>query len=284
MSLPIPKYRIGDVVYYPSIESASETLPCPDCLGERKWRAISPAGTEHTLDCPRCTDRYAYSGALDKLPSLVLQKYAPQVRKLTIGAITAKTMPWSGHDPIEYMANETGIGSGSIYEERKLFPDFESAMSVAEAQAALKNSEIDAKREVINARHFSGLKLNDAALERLCDGIFEAWQAFRSLGYQIESFLPENPDHDTDDQRQLREDFDRYGRYAGTYLPVDHNIVDALLLAQTPEEVAVAGSALKQAMGLPDKSEPLPCTCAHANKYLHSSTCPRHGANVDDIV
>ena len=48
------KFSIGDVVYFADTIIETKMHDCPDCLGTRKWKAISPAETEYTFDCPRC--------------------------------------------------------------------------------------------------------------------------------------------------------------------------------------------------------------------------------------
>ena len=60
--IPVPKYAIGDVVYRPRVDHATESLPCPDCLDSKRWTATSPAGEQHEIACPRCSDQYAHSG------------------------------------------------------------------------------------------------------------------------------------------------------------------------------------------------------------------------------
>lgn len=281
--LPTPRYNIGQVVYRPNVEPTSEQLPCPDCLGEQCWRVSTPSGTEHVVDCPRCRGGYSHSG-IDKLPPLTIRRYAPGVRRLTIGSITAKTHPYHGNDPIEYMAQETGVGSGSIYRERNLYSDEASALAAAQQDAAARNAEIDALPEAIAARRFSSLKLQDAALDRLKDGLFDAWAAFRNLVYSIEELLPEDANSDNEEQRQIREAVDRYGRAAGTYLPPERHVIDELLAARAPEDVAAAIDKLKQALGLDLRPEPPPCECRHATKYLFNPACPRHGRQASGIV
>jgi hypothetical protein len=218
------------------------------------------------------------------LPSLSIARYEPQIRRLTIGSITAKTHPYSGDDGIEYMANETGVGSGSIYRESQLFESEAAARVTAGAEAAIKNAEIDATPRVTKARQFSGLTYTDAALVALKDGIFNSWQAFRSLGYAIESALPEDSNNDTDDQQAVREAIERYGKYGGTYLPVERHPIDALLEAldaegaERSDAVREAINTLRRIAGIADHPENPPCTCRHIGLYSRESGCPRHGA------
>ena len=280
--LPIPKYAIGDVVYLPAIDWITDTLPCPDCHGTRTWKATSPAGEEHTIACPRCTDQYARSSRND-LPSLKVTRHTPRAKRLTIGSITVKTHPYKPQEAVEYMANETGIGSGSLYYETNLFPDEASALAKAEVDASLKNAEVNATPAVTSARKFSGLTYTDAAITALKDGIFNSWQAFRSLGYAIESALPEDSSNDTEDQAAIREAVERYGRYGGTYLPIERHPIDAIFEAcrsMTIDETVlrVALGNLKRIAGFTDKPEDPPCTCEFIGSPSFSKPdCPRHG-------
>ncbi len=118
--LPIPKYKIGDKVWIGMAQSTEGTHPCPDCFGSGKWAVKSPAGLETTAPCPRCCHS-GYFNSEAKVPSLKYQKYVAVTRALTIGSITAKTHPWHDDDGVEYMCNETGIGSGATYREGRLY-------------------------------------------------------------------------------------------------------------------------------------------------------------------
>jgi hypothetical protein len=281
MTFPTPRYQISAVVYCPTIDRTTATLSCPDCHGTREWWAVSPAGERHTIACPRCTDQYARSGR-DQLPSLQVTRYVPRVSRLTIGSITVRTHPHYNDDHVEYMANETGVGSGSIYRESDLYPNEFAALEAATVDANLKNVEVDANPKVTVARAFSGLTFTTAALAALKNGVFNSWQAFRSLGYEIESLLPDDPRRDTEEQHQFREALERYGKYGGTYLPIERHPIDAVIEAfemkgggrSTRLHEAIA--ALKSVAGFADHPESPPCTCEFVS--TPSATCPRHGS------
>ena len=290
--LPTPRYAIGQVVYRPTTDRTTETLSCPDCRGSRVWRAVSPAGEEHEISCPRCTDRYAHSGT-DQLPNLKITRYTPIVQPLTIGAITVKTHPYHGDDHVEY-----GTESGSRYYERQFHDTEAAALAVAEAEAAVQNAKIDTLPEVTRARRFSGLTYTDAATAALKDGIFNSWQAFRSLGYALDDALPKDPNDDTETEGQIREALERYAKYGGTYLPVERHPIDALLEAIAAYEnrdhppasldqdlagIREAIANLKAAAGFPNLPEAPPCTCEFLGRYSRNPTCPRHGQKEEDI-
>jgi len=123
------KFSIGDIVYQACIERTRKFVDCPDCLGQSKWKVISPAGDEFTFSCPRCQGHNR---------DLEYWVNAPYVRKLTIGSIRIDTA--DKQKPISYMCNETGVGSGSVYDEATLFLNEEQAFEAANIQANLETS------------------------------------------------------------------------------------------------------------------------------------------------
>jgi predicted RNA-binding Zn-ribbon protein involved in translation (DUF1610 family) len=127
------KFSIGDVVYHAWTESERRHHPCPDCLGVRKWKAVSPAGTEYEFGCPRCGGQYLSDGDLD----LSYSVFAPRASKMTIGSVRTDTHSKEGN---EYMCLETGVGSGSIYREPRLFHAEAEALAAAEVMAANQNT------------------------------------------------------------------------------------------------------------------------------------------------
>jgi hypothetical protein len=171
--LPTPKYRIGETVYRSAITYETVKLSCPDCLGEWVWHATTPAGVTHLVECPRCQDRYSLTA--DKLPPLAVQHYAPTVEAILIGSVQART----DDARVTYMTSTTG--SGSVYSERDLYPTREQAFAVAEAQANLKNAEVEKTAPALTARRFATLPLAGAIAEKLRDNLFESCVSFLSL-------------------------------------------------------------------------------------------------------
>lgn len=148
------KYNIGDKVYCARTHSVKKKHPCPDCKGERAWKAISPAGQEYTFACPRCAARYIG----DKNVSLEYFEYEPFIERLTIGSIRVDTAEENG--PVSYMCVETGVGSGTIYKQSMLFPDNETALEAADIEAQKRNSET-----IWVSEHYKGtLDLSDYQL------------------------------------------------------------------------------------------------------------------------
>jgi len=133
------KYGIGDIVYLASTATERKQHPCPDCNGTRSWKAISPAGGEYTFTCPRCSGSYRANHDM----SLDYSSSAPVVRKLTIGSVRHDSAERSGRSQTTYMCCETGVGSGSAYDEDRLFAAEASAMSSASLMAAEANQTTD---------------------------------------------------------------------------------------------------------------------------------------------
>lgn len=133
------KYSIGDTVYHASTIVSKKTHPCPDCLGEKVWKATSPAGAEYSFPCPRCSASYNS----DRDLMLDYQAHVPLVSKLTIGSIQVNTANGAYDEGARYMCHETGVGSGSVYDEARLFETEEEATAVAEIMAAERDKSSD---------------------------------------------------------------------------------------------------------------------------------------------
>lgn len=132
-TLPVPRYAIGQQVYCASVRDGSTEVPCPDCVKTGKWNAVSPAGTIVPVTCPRCSGY----GVLKQ------RCYVARVELLTIGSIRLNTAPHSSEDAVVYMCHETGIGSGNLWNESKLFLTREEANVVGEAECSRMNEELD---------------------------------------------------------------------------------------------------------------------------------------------
>lgn len=153
-----PKYKIGDSVFFRSMEMRKEKQPCPDCLETRKWKVSTPAGDEFEIQCARCA-----SGYFDA-PGIHVSSWHPVVRPLTIGSIRIDTAA-DAERRIEYMCCETGVGSGSIYSEAHLFGNEADALAAAAALCAEKNAEQHQTKVIERDRTLSGYKLSRAYAE-----------------------------------------------------------------------------------------------------------------------
>lgn len=151
------KYSIGDVVYFASTVAESKRHPCPDCKGERKWKATSPAGGEYEFSCPRCSAQYNS----DRDLMLDYSALVPSVSRLTIGSIQVNTAKGSHDEGARYMCCETGVGSGSVYNEDRLFETEEEATRKAQALADGQNVSV----EWIVRLYDKSLRISDYQLE-----------------------------------------------------------------------------------------------------------------------
>lgn len=133
-----PKYDVGDTVFcagHPAYEGYTEQ--CPDCLGSGVWKVETPAGDSFPCKCETCgvgSWTGAGSGRITKY------KYSSWVRRLTIGSVRIDT---ADKNPISYMCNETGVGSGNVYYEEQLFDNEESAKVAGQIAAADAQRELD---------------------------------------------------------------------------------------------------------------------------------------------
>lgn len=157
------KFSVGDVVYHAQTTTETRMHPCPDCLGTKAWRAVSPAGGEFSVECPRCGGGYQSNRALN----LKYSVYVPAPRRLTIGSVRVNT----AHDDYDggnsYMCLETGVGSGSVYREDDLFTSEEEARRAAQARADIENAAADGwvATQYAETVKFSDYELKDAEIK-----------------------------------------------------------------------------------------------------------------------
>ncbi len=153
------KFSVGDKVWYAGVTTEARQHPCPDCLGERKWKAVSPAGYDYTLPCPRCSTSFSSHDEL----SLKYSAHIPALRLLTIGSVrhNSDTGAFSDRERNSYMCVETGVGGGSVYYESDLFETEGAASTAAQARAA----SADATIKHIAERYNRTLEISDYQFE-----------------------------------------------------------------------------------------------------------------------
>jgi hypothetical protein len=177
------KYSIGEVVYFASTVTKQMQRECPDCLGEKKWKAASPAGGEYSFDCPRCSGSYVS----DRDLSLRYTQFTPTAARLTIGSVRLDT----ANKEVQYMCVETGIGSGSLYDEDRLFATEKEAMDAAAIISNKANESVDWVVEQYNKTlSISDYQLKDARL-RLAN------EEFYKFKWKVRDFLSEVAECDT---------------------------------------------------------------------------------------
>lgn len=135
-NLPVPRFRIGDVMFVPGSTDGSESQQCPDCLGAGVWPTTSPAGEEHAVNCPTCRQTGKIS----------FYRAEPITRQLTVGSVRIDTAADEG-ERVSYMCVETGVGSGNVYYEKNCHPDATSAYVVATLQAEEQTRRVRANNQ-----------------------------------------------------------------------------------------------------------------------------------------
>jgi hypothetical protein len=159
MAVITTKYSVGDIVFHAGTTTEAKQHPCPDCDGSRKWKAISPVGGEYEFGCPRCCARYHGKDDL----RIDYTAHVPSVRRLTIGSVSFN----SYGDGTRYMCQETGVGSGSLYEEDRLFETEAEALAASEILAATSNATVEwVVKQYDRSLDISDYQLDNAALRK----------------------------------------------------------------------------------------------------------------------
>jgi len=231
-TVPQPKFKVGDTVFAVYTRQTIAQHPCPDCLGTKKWKVITKAGHEMECSCCRC-DGWRSSD----IPSLSYTKHVPTVQKLTIGSVRVDTAPSYGDDYVSYMCQETGIGSGSVYYENKLFDNEEIAQKEADSRVADDQSKEDAQPHAIEGKYFSAITLKDAALEAAKSSIWDSWYTVRCLREEIEEFINENA-LSSDQQSELESKINWSRDYRESKMPMG-KIIELLKEGKAAEALAV---------------------------------------------
>ncbi len=138
------------------------------------------------------------------MPSLDYAKHVHSVQALTVGSIQIDTAKSYG-DPVRYMCHETGIGSGQVYDESRLYGTKEEAETVGMTEAAAKQEVSDATPEAIRTAHLSSLSLKDALIEQCSSAIWNSWYRARSILEDLSGFLEEDGTLKADDRERLEE-------------------------------------------------------------------------------
>lgn len=176
------KYNFGDVVYYSTTESREVRTVCPECNGEKTFAVV---GKDFRAACRHCKFR----GYGQPTGYLLSYETVPAYRRLTIGQIRLEVTDSPGcadssatevfssdgdgntnFSPKKerkemYMALETGIGSGSLYDVERLFDTSEAALEhgvvlVAEHKARLA---ADAERQRKQESEYASVVESDEA-------------------------------------------------------------------------------------------------------------------------
>ena len=145
--LPIPKFAIGQVVYWAASERVEEAAGCPDCLDTRKWKVTLPSGLEFDVECDRCQ---VYS---PHIPAYKTTRYVAVVNPLVIADITVATHArYTSADGPEISYSHRGA-SGSWIDEKRLFADESECLAKAEEMAAEAGARMLANDASVQKRH-----------------------------------------------------------------------------------------------------------------------------------
>lgn len=168
------KYSVGDTVYSAGTTTIRKQRPCPDCKGSKLWKAVSPAGTEYEFACPRCAAGYHSNDDI----SLAYSAHVPSVQMLTIGQVQVRTEP----DPeIRYMCRETGIGSGTLWNETDLHPTHQEATAASEVLAKTR----DQTTGWIAKQYDKSLRVCDYELHHAVKKAADDAETSRQVRYQM---------------------------------------------------------------------------------------------------
>lgn len=129
------KYDLGDVVWYLSRRKTAKQTDCSTC--KASGRVYFMEIQDSTCACPDCGG----CGYCLETPEVVISLKAG-----TIGQIRTKYTKEQGDSDVGtaehvYMLEERGIGSGSLWEEKLLYPDIEAALVAAQAEIAKESSD-----------------------------------------------------------------------------------------------------------------------------------------------
>lgn len=135
------KYQIGQEVFAARYEPREVEQQCPDCLGRKQWSVETPTGEKFEIPCGTCGYAYGcFASGVVKVP-----KVFPIVLTLTVGSIRIDTD--DKESPVGYMCLETGVGSGTIWNEADLFVDRTKAQAKADKLAAQETRVIEDRAE-----------------------------------------------------------------------------------------------------------------------------------------
>lgn len=153
--LPVPKFKIGDVVYVPGYNASTEEMTCPDCHGTKVW-TVKTAAEEFETPCQRCS---TWSSKPPTLP-----KAEPTVQRVTIATVRSGSHPeWGDGDKVTYMSSKTG--SGTVYRESRCHATEAEAMAVARVMAAEQTKKLQDQDHVKERKRHLHLPIMESELK-----------------------------------------------------------------------------------------------------------------------
>ena len=146
-------FAIGDMVYHAGTTRKEKQLPCPDCGGSCLLTLLTHEGREIEVKC--CSCLYG----LDSRGFVTYFDFTPVVRTLTIGSLRYNSHEDRG--PWEFMCEETGIGTGSLYYESTVFATREEATAMAATMTTEMRTHIEQENDKRLKRRRGDLRLQD---------------------------------------------------------------------------------------------------------------------------
>jgi hypothetical protein len=122
------RFNLRQEVWHITKQSADKFCACLSCMGGK-----IPLPDGKTLSCPRCAGKGVISY------SQVLRYIVGD--KMTVGQIRVQVGGEREDDEEQYMTHQTGVGSGSIYYGKDLYP------SIAEAQSECGRRNLEPGKE-----------------------------------------------------------------------------------------------------------------------------------------
>lgn len=117
------EYGIGDTVFNTRFWGTSNKVTCELCKGKKNVEVV---GSPLKASCPSCRSQ-GYTWGKQNISWYAIQS-------LTIGLVNIVAGPKK--PKVSYMAEETGVGSGTIYYEDQLYSTHEDALAACSAIGA----------------------------------------------------------------------------------------------------------------------------------------------------
>lgn len=164
--IPVPKYRVGDIIFAAGCKQVQEAVTCPDCLGQRKWLVRTPGGEQFEVPCGRCASSYT------QLPGITATNFVPEPRTICIRSIEARSCKRHSAEEGPSVTYFNGDNCcGTTIEESKAFATRDEALPASVSLAAEmlaswkeRNSK-QVNREELRAYHIREALKGEALVE-----------------------------------------------------------------------------------------------------------------------
>lgn len=141
-----PKYGVGQNVWVAEVRDDIQNTTCPDCLGTKHWPVTVPGGDTFDLECATCRYGYEVRGYLTTHVTIVI------ATSMTIGSVRTDTA--SEDRPIGYMMEQTGVGTGRVWDETDVF----ATEADVQPRLNVKRAEVQAGHDSHEAARIAGNK------------------------------------------------------------------------------------------------------------------------------